>query len=118
MASIQTIARLHSVNNLCARAHAQPAPVTQPEAPTLMDLYQRSLMAPVRRRFGSPRGALNSPAIQSTMHAPTAMDQSDAFASMAARGRAAVAMNAAVTRWQARQAQRGVGHQPWMRIQI
>ncbi len=87
--------------------------------PSMLDLYTRSLMVPVRRRFGSPRGALTAPAIQSTVHPAAAVDRNSAFADLAARDRAAVAMRAAVGRWQERQAERGAGHQPWpMAIQI
>jgi hypothetical protein len=114
MASAVSITRLHAAANVSTTVDTKPAPVNsptagelKPEAPTLMDLYQQSLMAPVRRRYGSPRAALNAPALMSTMHAPTAMDRSGAFAALAARDRAAVAMRAAVGRWQERQARTG-----------
>jgi hypothetical protein len=108
MASSVSISRLH------AAANVSPAPVKLtnfgssqadvPTEPSMHELFARSLAMPLRRRFGSPRGALSSPALLSTMSAPTAVDRNGAFAALAMRDRAAQAMNAAVGRWQAQQA--------------
>jgi hypothetical protein len=85
-----------------------------------MDLYQQSLVAPVRRRFarGGPETRFDAPALMSTMHAPAAVDRNGAFAAMGARDAAAVAMRAAVTRWQGQQAQRASGHGQHGDVQI
>ena len=117
MASAASITRLHAAANVSTTVDTKPTPVNSPTAGELkpeggslrlMDLYQQKLdEASVRRRYGSPRAALNAPALMSTMHAPAELDRSDAFGALAARDRAAVAMRAAVGRWRAQQARTG-----------
>jgi hypothetical protein len=88
MAKASSIARLHTVNNLSANADAEPDPVTQSEAPSLFDLYQQSLAQPLHRRFLTPRRSRNdSPALMSSMPQGVPVDQSDAFAALAAQDR-------------------------------
>ena len=133
MASAVSITRLHAAANVSTTVDTKPAPVNSPTAgefaspsvPTLMDALPAKLDGN-RRGYADasgawgPRAALNAPALMSTMHAPTAMDRSGAFAALAARDRAAVAMRAAVGRWQERQARTGAAehHQHGLAIQI
>ncbi len=74
MARANTISRLH--NNVSATVGAQAAEVKQAEVsePDPLALYTRSLMRPVRRRFGSTRMA-NAPALQSSVRPVTPVDR-------------------------------------------
>ena len=114
MASASSIGRLHAPVKNANLAHSikpdrEPvkSETVSDSEPDLLALFQQSLMTPLRRRFGSPRGALNSPAIMNSVPVGVPVDRSGAFANMAARDRAAVAMNAAAGRWRERQARTG-----------
>ena len=76
-------------NNVSATVGAQAAEVKQAEVsePDPLALYTRSLMRPVRRRFGSPRGAVDAPALMSTMSATAPPDRGHAFAALAQQDR-------------------------------
>ena len=85
MARADTISRLH--NNVSATVGAQAAEVKQAEVsePDPLALYTRSLMRPVRRRFGSPRGAVDAPALMSTMHSSVPVDRGGDLRALAMR---------------------------------
>jgi hypothetical protein len=56
--------------------------------PDLMQLYQASLLQPVRRRFGLPRSSrADSPAMMSTMSPSVAIDRGGDLRDLAARDR-------------------------------
>jgi hypothetical protein len=112
MASSRSITRLHA-------ADTKPEPVQLPKfgnsqadvpGPSMLDMQTAAWQQTrLRRRFGrrGPETRFSTPALMSTMHAPAEPDRSDAFGALAARDRAAVAMRAAVGRWQERQARTG-----------
>jgi hypothetical protein len=115
MASSVSINRLHTASNVSATVDAKPAPVKTDimsnSQPDLLAIQTAAWQQPARRRFGSPRGALTAPAIQSTVHPATAVDRAGAFADLAARDR----FRALV----AKHVERGAEPQPWpMAIQI
>lgn len=123
MASASSIRRLHAVNNLSPQGDTQPAPVksdtVSDSQPSLMDLYQRSLLTTRPRRFALPGGEtrFDGPALMSTMHASAPPDQAGRFAELSTRETVTQARAALVRRME-RQARGGGAIDHGVRVQI
>jgi hypothetical protein len=110
MASSVSISRLHAVNNLSPQGDAKPTPVTQTEAPSLLELAERSWAMPLRKHFGSGR-RLDAPPMMSAMHPPVVPEGRNSFAALAAQDRFRALL--------AKHPRRGADDaQPWAAIQL
>ena len=86
MASMQTISKLHQQAPERAPVKTANLADLQPEAPTLLELAERTWAQPLHRRFHSPRRSRNdSPALMNSVPPSVPADRSDAFARLAAR---------------------------------
>jgi hypothetical protein len=83
---MQTISKLHQQAPERAPVKTANLADLQPEAPTLLELAERSWAQPLHRRFLSPRRSRNdSPALMNSVPPSVPADRSDAFARLAAR---------------------------------
>ena len=122
MASSRSITRLHAVNNSTPQGVTQPAPVKTDNLadsePDLLAMQTAEWQRPARGFVSPGSSRLDGPAIMGAMRSSVPGDRGGAFADLAARDSAAVAMRTAVSRWQAQQARRGGAADHGVRVQI